>query len=139
LKINKLKLFGALVAGAVLALTACGGSVPEPEHTLEERVLARWDYRIQRDFESAWEYYSPGFRQTNPREEFVRDSARRPVRWHSVELEWIECENEKLCQVRVEVVFQALGAPSGMSRMRVPQRLTETWIRIDGEWWFSPN
>ena len=137
MKINKLKLFGALVAGTVLALTACGVSVPEPEQTLEERVMARWEHMIDRDFEAAWEYYSPGFRQTTPVETFVRDMERRRFRWLEADFRGVECAEEDICRAEVRIVYQALGAPSGMSRMRVPHVTREHWLFLEGQWWFS--
>ncbi len=133
------KLISPALLGGLLLLTACGGSEPEPSQSLEERVMARWAYMIERDFESAWEYYSPGFRQMTPQQDFARDMGRRPVRWRSAELAWIECDRAERCEARVDVIFQALGAPAGQSQMRVPQRLTETWILSDGQWWFSAN
>ena len=126
---------GALLLGVML-LTACGG--PEAEQSVEDRILARWEHMIERDFDAAWGYYTPGFRQVNPQEEFSRDMARRPVRWLEAELLGLDCDDE-LCDVVVSLVYQAAGAPAGLSRMRVPTRTEERWINIDNQWWFVAN
>lgn len=132
----KNKLLNISVAlGLALALSACGGPA-EPEQTLEERVMARWQHMIERDFEAAWEYYAPGFRETTPVEAFVRDMERRPIRWREVEVLSSECEEER-CDVEVRVVYQAVGAPSGLGSMQVPRRLSERWIAVDQGWWYS--
>ena len=139
MKINKLYKLPLVFFASLLMLAACGGAEPEPEQPLDERVLARWGHMIERDFEAAWAYHSPGFRQTTPVEDFVRDMTRRPLRWHDVELLTIDCTGEDVCEVRLEITFQAVGAPSGMGRMRIPNRSTERWVRIDGQWWYSAN
>jgi hypothetical protein len=128
-----LQLSALLLAGI---LVACGGSA-EPQQTLEERVLARWQHLIDRDFESAWAYYTPGFRQTTPVEVFVGDMQRRRFRWHEAEIKGVECDGEAVCQVEVRVVFQAVGAPSGMGNVRLPHEATERWLLLEGEWWLS--
>lgn len=138
---------GVLVMGtvvlflAVLGLVGCTGPEPEPEpeQPFDERVLARWDYLIERDFEAAWEYFSPGYRQTHPVTEFAGDMGRRPIRWHEAELAAIDCPEDDLCDVRVRVVYSVTNAPQGMSRMRIPMVLDERWVRLEGQWWYSAN
>ncbi len=125
-----------LVLLVVLALTACGGAA-EPEQPVEERVLARWQHLIDRDFEAAWEYYAPGYRETSGQAAFTAQMARRPVRWQDVELLSLEC-SEDACDVNVRVRYRATGRV--VSRGRVPaidRTLQERWIRIDGQWWYA--
>ncbi len=126
-----------LLAGLALVLSACGGP-SEPEQTLEERVLARWEHMIERDFEAAWEYYTPGFRQTTPRLDFAHDMTRRPVRWTAAEVVGTDCE-EELCRVAVELEYRVPGAPSGQSGMRLSRTIEDQWVLLDGQWWFSAN
>ncbi|NDY94973.1 hypothetical protein [Wenzhouxiangella limi] len=123
--------------GLALALSACGGPA-EPEQTLEERVMARWQHMIERDFEAAWEYYTPGFQQTTPREDFADDMGRRPIRWQSSNLIRSECEKES-CSVWVEVEYQPVGAPGPLREMRPVRINEERWLQIEGQWWFSPT
>ncbi len=132
---QKKRLYAVFMLFAVAVLSACG-SPEAPKETLEERVLARWHHMIERDFEAAWEYYAPGFRQTTPVDAFVRDMERRPIRWREVELVSSECEEDR-CDIRVRVVYQAVGAPSGLSSMQVPRLLSERWIAVDQGWWYS--
>ena len=122
---------------AVILLAACGAP-PEPEQSLEERVIARWTLMIERDFEQAWEYYSPGFRQTTPAQDFARDMGRRPVRWEGVEWQGKDCD-EDVCQVTVDIAYRPIGAPGEQSRMRLSRPIQERWIRVEETWWFVPN
>lgn len=128
-------LFLPLLAAAILALGACGPA-PEPEQSLEERVVARWQHMIERDFKAAWAYYSPGFRQGTPQEDFARDMERRPIRWHGVEFISLECQ-EEVCRASVEVQYQPIGAPGEQSQMTLERVIEEQWVRQDDEWWFS--
>jgi uncharacterized heparinase superfamily protein len=93
---------------------------------------------IARDFQNAWELHSPGFRETTPVDEFTRDMARRPVRWLAAEVRSAECGDDR-CEVRVAVTYQAIAAPAGQRRLRMTRTLEETWIRLDGRWWFTQN
>ena len=119
----------------ILLLGGCGDRATEPQ-PLDERVLARWGHMIERDFESAWVFYTPGFRQTNPQGAFARDMAQRPVRWTSVEWQGAAC-GEDVCDVTVRVGFRAVGAPAGMGSIDVARDMRERWVWIDGQWWYS--
>lgn len=125
---------------ATLLLAACagpGGRAPA-EVSVEERAQERWDYLVEREFGNAWNLHSPGFRETTPRDEFERDMRRRPIRWLVAEVRSAECEGDR-CDVRVAVTYQAIAAPAGQRRIRMTRNIDETWIRLDGQWWFSQN
>lgn len=119
-----------------LALVACQPATQE--ETVESRAAARWELVLARDFEAAWEYMTPGFRQTTNRFDYARDMAGRPLRWLSAEVSGKECE-EDLCKIKILVGYQAIGAPAGMGQMRLSREIEETWIRLDGAWWFVQN
>ncbi|MCA1780527.1 MAG: hypothetical protein LC637_14455 [Xanthomonadaceae bacterium] len=135
MKLQMLTIF--LSSLLVVGLAACGKPA-EPEPTLEERAVVRWQHLIDRDFQAAWEYYSPGFRQTTPQADFARDMERRPIRWHSVELLSLECE-EDVCRVDLQINYQPVGAPGAQSQMRLDREIEEQWIRLDGQWWYSSS
>ena len=127
-------IFGVSVSG----LSGCQSSEQSPGQSLEERIVARWNHFVERDFAAAWDYYSPGFRQTTPRDEFASDMERRPLRWRGVELIDVSCEGD-LCTAKLAITYQALGAPSGLGRLEVTSQQEERWIRIEGDWWFVTN
>jgi len=121
-----------------LLLSACGGEPAPPRETLEERVMARWNLMLERDFETSWEYHSPGFRQMNPRFDFARDMAARPVRWQAAELESIDCDGD-VCNVRVRVTYRVPAAPGPLRNLDMERAVDEVWIRVEDDWWFSRN
>ncbi len=123
---------------ALLILSACGGEPTQPQETLEERIVARWDLILERDFEAVWDYHTPGFRQTTPRFDFARDMARRPVLWTAAELRSVDCEGDR-CEVRVRVTYRPVGGPGPISRMEMDRTIDEVWIRVADNWWFAGN
>lgn len=125
-----------LLVITALVLVACQPATEE--ETVESRAAARWELVLARDFEAAWEYMTPGFRQTTNRFDYARDMAGRPLRWLSAEVAGKECE-EDLCKIKILVGYQAIGAPAGMGQMRLSREIEETWIRLDGAWWFVQN
>jgi len=122
-----------LMASLVVACSPQGA-----QETLEERAQARWDLLLERDFEGAWAYMTPGFRETTNQYDYARDMAGRPVRWLSATVSGKNCE-EDVCKINVLVEYRAVGAPSGMGQMRLSRTITETWIRLDDAWWFVQN
>ncbi|MFU8832498.1 MAG: hypothetical protein ACNA7J_10115 [Wenzhouxiangella sp.] len=119
-------------------LAGCATTPPVAEQSVEERAQARWNHLVTRDFDEAWTYYSPGFRETTSVRAFDRDMHRRTIRWLEAQVRSATCEGDR-CNVSVAVTYQALAAPAGQGRMRVTRNLDETWIRLDDQWWFVQN
>lgn len=126
----------ALAMAAAWLVAACAPQAPT--QTIEERAQARWDLLMERDFEGAWAYMTPGFRETTNQYDYARDMAGRPIRWLSATVSGKNCE-EDVCKISVLVEYRAVGAPSGMGQMRLSRTINETWIRLDDEWWFVQN
>lgn len=127
--------FGVFMLLAVWSLAGCQSEKPPAAESLEDRILARWTAVIERDFETAWGFYSPGFRQTNPLEPFVNDMNGRPIRWLEAELLQLDCEDD-VCNVRLRVVYTPVVGPAGLIGTQIPTILDERWLRIDDRWWF---
>lgn len=126
-------------AALMMMLSACGGSAPpEAPQSVEDRILMRWQHMVDRDFDQAWEFFTPGFRQLTPRETFVAQMASRPVLWHAAELMDVECEEDR-CKATLRVTIQPVGGPSALRHLHVPSQVEETWLLMDGVWWFSQN
>ena len=122
---------------ALLTLAACGPSGPDekdPQEVVTELAQQRWGLLLERDFEAAWDFKSPGFREMTFRQDYAMEMARRPVRWLTAEVSAVECEPE-VCVVTIEGTYQAPGARHGLNRMELPRVTEERWIRVDGQWW----
>lgn len=122
-----------------MAAALLAGCQPAPtEETVEQRAQARWDHFSERNFEAAWEYYSPGFRQMTAREDFALDMRNRPLRWHDAQVNSAECDEDR-CTVAVSVTYQPTGASGPQSQMRMTRDIDEQWVRINDRWWYVTN
>lgn len=131
------------VAAAVLALAACTPSEPpEPVQTdsdiVSERAQARWNALIAGEHEAGYAYYTPGFREQTSVVDFTIDMRGRPVQWVGAEVISAECGGDR-CEVEIDLEYRVPSAPAQMSGMGNRRPIEETWIRIDGSWWFVPG
>lgn len=127
---------GVLITVAILAGCSTLGEFAPKEVSVQERSQARWDAIVARDFSGAWTYYTPGFRQTTPVEDYQQDMGRRPVNWDGAEVQSISCQSEDRCIVEVEVSYRVPAAPTGINRMRMTRTLREQWLLLDEQWWY---
>ncbi len=127
----------------VLGVSAC--SVLQPK-TDDERVFTLAEQRqaalMKHDFETAYKYMSPGYRELNSIKQFI-GSNEGVYSWVSSKVDKASCD-EDMCKVFVEIEFDAralmggVGKPSSES-MILPRVNRETWVRLDNKWWFSKS
>lgn len=138
-KFNVSKYLRISFAGlAMLALGACSGPDRPPEEVVGERAQARWDAVVAREFESAWAYYTPGFRDKSDAATFRVEMNQRPIRWDSAEVTEVDCSQEDKCEVAARIGYTAVGAPGQLAGMQNERTIRETWLRIGGDWWYTP-
>lgn len=143
-----------LLASAVMLLTACAttsgsGGGADPGKEIMERALARWDLLIKGEPGEAWEYLSPGYRATRPKDVYAEEMSQRPVRWTKVspfepiegrdEVEAVECEENGLsCDVRLSVRFKIRSHLTSVGLIESVTVIKENWIKIKGQWYIVP-
>jgi len=135
-------IFKPLAAVSLLFfLSACAttSSELEPEDLLQDRAQARWDALVARDFETAYEYLTPGYKQQQTVVNYAVSMSGRPVIWTSGNVREVVCENEQKCTVRTDVGYRIPGGPTGINNMRMSRVIDETWLKLAGEWWYSPD
>jgi len=134
--------FAAIAASlALLAGCAAGGGTKngkgEDASVLRKRSVERWDALIEHKADKAWDYLTPGYRETKPREQYAKEMNERGIHWTKVRYSSQECEPET-CKVRLAVEYDLnLGGMAGTVHSMAP--LIETWIKIDGHWYFLPD
>lgn len=132
-KINAIALIGCI---ALLAACQPGEDAASKPETVEERAQARWDHLLAADFGQAWELYTPGFRQMTPQSDYAAQMRGRPIRWVGARTDEAECSDSR-CQVIISVRYRVPGGPTGINQMEMSREIEETWIRTDGQWWYS--
>lgn len=103
----------------------------------EERAVAKWTLLINRDFDGAWEFLTPGARSATGREDYIASMMGRPVNWLGVRFIEKRCETEDSCLVSLEVPFQ-VGLSRGAGMVTAPSFISERWLRLDGAWFYAP-
>lgn len=127
------------IVALIALLAACSDPRPASE-VVSERAEARWAAMVGRDFQAAWEYYTPGYREQTTAAEFEGEMARRPVQWTDAEVFEVNCaDDEPSCEVRVRVDYQVQAAVQGVGMLQSKSGVTEIWLQIGGEWWYSAD
>ena len=122
----------------LLALLAGCAALPGGgEDVVVERAKARWDAVIAGDYETAYPYYTPGFRSATSLVDYGIALRTRRVRWTSAEYKDHECE-ENRCTVRFMIGYRVNAPVPGMSTYNGEQAVEDTWIRTGGQWWYLP-
>lgn len=131
-----LKVFAASVAVALLfAVGGCTGPA-SPDH-VDRRSVERWNYLIAHQAEKAYDYLTPGFRGTQAREVYAAAMNNRPVQWKEVKFNRKECDADR-CVVYIDVTYSVPMPGTGKAAASTNTQ-TETWILVNGEWYFLPK
>ncbi len=133
---------GALAVLIALLLAGCGKPdtlTEEQVIALEDRVYARWQTKIAREFDKTWEFSTPTYRATFP-QELYRFGYSYAVEWELTGIEVLDYHADAaVASVAVRVMSKPTKLTSSASRAigAVPVTIIEQWILIDGEWWYS--
>lgn len=127
---------GAMVA-ATLALGACaslGNSNPEAQVT--QRANERWKHMVAREFDKAYAYSTPAFRDVVTPESY-RGRFGPAVKWVGAEVVRVNCPEPAKCVAVVRLDFSPLlGRASGQT---YNTHFDETWLLENGQWSIFQN
>jgi hypothetical protein len=105
------------------------------DKALADRVEARWQALVERNFEAAYAYLLPSYRQTHTAEQY-RSRFGNAVRWRVATVQGIRYDTPKVAHVSLNLETE--HAPSwGGQAERLVTRLHETWLNRDDAWWLS--
>ena len=131
--------FGIMLGALFFA--GCASQATAPESTrdsVEVRAQARWDALLAGDFETAYSYYSPGYRSTTSVVDYAVGIKLRRVRWTSAEYLEQDC-SENTCTVRFRVGYSVNSPVPGVDKFDGSNFQTEKWVKTDGQWWYLPK
>lgn len=139
-RIPELPRWSRLLPALVLAglLGACATTGKNAETRVGERAQARWDALLADDVETAWGYFSPGYRSGLSLSSYYRRLAAMRLRYTAARVIKSDC-SEKVCKVRISVDYSVYGAVPGVDRFDTTSEVTENWIHTDGAWYFLPE
>lgn len=139
----------ALAACAGTSSTKEGGASKKDEVAVMDRALERWNLLIKRDAGAAWDYLSPGYRATHPKDIYAREMGQRPVQWLTAnpyeqregsETRAVECDESGLsCDVRVKLGFKIRSRLTSVGMLDSASVVKESWIKVKGQWYLVPK
>jgi hypothetical protein len=122
----------ALLLAGVLSGCTRGSNETPPE----QRALERWNFLIAHQADKAYDYLTPGYRETVTREKYANLMNHRPTQWKGVSYTRKECEADR-CSIYLAVSYeQPMGGGNPVSAVS-PQK--ETWLRLGGVWYHLPS
>ncbi len=126
---------------ASLLLSACAGNSRAPgsggEFTVE-RAENRWNAILTGDYETGYEFYSPGYRSRKSLADFTYELRSRRVHWTSAQYKEHSCL-ENSCTALFDVGFTVIRPAPGLDKWDSSQAISEKWVKTDGQWWFLPE
>jgi hypothetical protein len=128
------------IAALVTLLLVLGGCNNDPTADVDKRSVERWNYLIAHQAEKAYDYLSPGTRQTQTRESYAAAMNNRPVRWTGAKFNRKECDADR-CKVYIDVSYSVnMPGINGAGRsVDSSSTQSEIWVRVDGKWYFLPK
>ncbi len=129
-------LFAFMMTGVFL--TACATAPENTENSIAVRAQDRWDALLAGDYETAYAFYSPGYRSTRSVVDFAIGIRSRRVRWTSAEYMEHSCL-ENSCTVLFNVGFTVNKPVPGMKKFDGSNTVEEKWVKTEGQWWYLPK
>lgn len=138
MKNRQVHFFRGCAALAVLSLAGCGSAIKKDDGAaVEARATERWNLLIAHQAEKAYDYLTPGFRQTITREKYASDKNDVALRWKSAKVSGHSCDADA-CTVTVMIEAQVRMPGIGQAQATtMPSE--ERWVRVDRNWYYLPD
>ena len=101
---------------------------------LEQRVVAKWDALIKKDFEAAYSFTSPAYRKLYTLNSFKSKFGNKAA-WKRIEVIGVDFKGDNAAIVGIILHFvyytTQMDKPLDMKT-----HIQESWVREDGQWWY---
>jgi hypothetical protein len=102
---------------------------------LEQRVTAKWDALIRKDFATAYSFTTPAYRNLFSLDAFRRNFAVGKVVWRRIEVMDVDFKGDDAAMVGINIHFVYYQAPPGKD-IEMTTYTQEPWVQVDGQWWY---
>jgi hypothetical protein len=123
---------------SLLLLSACATTAETKAASIEERASARWNSLLSGDLQGAYEFLSPGFRSSVSSLQYQRSILQNRVQWTAARYIESDC-TETACKVKISLGYTLQGGLPGVKSFSGTQTVEESWVLIDGEWYYLPS
>ena len=127
----------AVAICTLLLLQACAG-MATTEESIEKRATDRWEALFSDDLEGAYEFLSPGYRSSVSLKQYLRTLLLQKVQWKDARFIESDCA-ETSCKVKISLDYTVYGAVPGVSSFDGTQQIEESWVKVNGNWYFVPK
>lgn len=121
-----------------LVLSGCATAPRGEDALVVERAQARWDAVVAGDLETAYAYYTPGYRSTHSVIDYALKVRTARVKWTSAEYLRHDCAEDR-CTVVFSLDYRVAAPVPGMKVWDSKSTVEDTWVRTRGEWWYLPE
>ena len=132
------RFFRLFIACSLIVLVSACATTQPTGGDVKSRAQERWDALLAADFDTAYAFYSPGYRSSHSRTDFEIELRSRRVRWTGAKVLEASCEAD-LCTVESKVDYKVNKPVPGVPEWNSSEKITERWVRVDGQWWFFPD
>jgi len=126
-----------IACSLIMLVSACATTRPAGGD-VKSRAQARWVALLAGDLDTAYAFYSPGYRTSHSRTDFEIGLRSRRVRWTGATVLEASCEAD-LCTVESQVDYKVNKPVPGVPEWKSSEKIAERWVRVDGQWWFYPD
>lgn len=99
---------------------------------MRQLAAQRWQALIALDFDKAYTFTAPSYRQINTLEAYKKNHQGVMVKWLAAKVLRATCE-EKKCALRIEL--ESKPVLLSRSEQTMTGGLDESWVLEDGRWW----
>lgn len=122
---------------SLLILSACA-TTAETDQTIETRATERWKTLLSGDLDGAYQFLSPGYRSSVTSLQYQRSVLLSRVKWTGAQYIESDC-TETVCKVKISLNYVLYGAVPGIKSYEGTQPIEESWVLVDGNWYFVPD
>jgi hypothetical protein len=101
---------------------------------LEQRVTAKWDALIRRDFAAAYSFTSPAYRKLYSKERFQSTFGNK-VGWKRIEITKVDFKGDDAATVGLNLYVVYNGFVEGKP-IDMKTYVEEPWVYAEGQWWY---
>ena len=123
-----------------LLMSGCatlGGASVNSDEYIAERASRRWKALIEGDFKKAYEFESPGYRQSKSLDYF-RKQFGGWVAWTGASVMHVKRLSDHVAEVRIHLEFDSYQSQT-QSMQKDASYFNEKWIYADNNWWYVSN
>ena len=115
-----------------------GGGLESDASVLQDRAEERWEALLSKDWEKAYGYELPEYRETHDLSKYKRRYG-SSIQWKNVDIKSVAIqENQKNADVSGELTYQFVAPGVGGGVVQSVSPFKERWLKKESEWWFIP-